>query len=187
MLAPPTNMPITQWRRTRKRTRRIKRPRTRTRRKRRTRTRTRKRKEQKQEGDGEEGKKERRRRRKAERKRDRSQGKGEEEEEKTGISDQEEGQEEKIKIQTSDTVRLTGLYFLWSASYDYIRLIRYSFYMIHQLTNAKSDDETEDSKQPVGMRESSEKAKNTDYETIHINCMSSAKLVCERANTYSTE
>ena len=59
--------------------------------------------------------------------------------------------------------------------------------MIHQLTNAKSDKETEDSKQPIGMRESGEEAKDTDYETIHINCMSSAKLVCERTNTYSTK
>ena len=59
--------------------------------------------------------------------------------------------------------------------------------MIHQLTNTKSYEETEDSEQPIGMRESGEKAKDTDYETIHINCMSSAKLVCERTDTYSTE
>lgn len=106
-------------------------------------------------------------------------------EEKTGISDQ----EEEIKVKTSYTVRSTGKLFSFGPQLmiKSDRLFLYLFCMIHQLTNAKSDKETEDSKQPIGMRESGEEAKDTDYETIHINCMSSAKLVCERTNTYSTE
>lgn len=54
-------------------------------------------------------------------------------------------------------------------------------------TNSKSNEETEDNKQPVGMWKSTQKTEQSDDATIRINGDSSAQLVSERTNCYSTQ
>ena len=55
-----------------------------------------------------------------------------------------------------------------------------------KLTNTNSDEESKNSKQPVGVRKGSKKTEKGDDESKHIYCMSSAQFVRERPNSYSS-